>query len=338
MDDSIITDQYGIYHGDACELLPQFPSASIHLSIHSPPFATKRGGALYHYSSDIRDLSNSDTYEDFFTHYRFIAQELFRLTLPGRMAVVHCADVPNGNTGDDDLTDFPGDILRLYQSLGWRYKARFCIWKDALRVRNRTMAKVLAHKTIVEDSAYSGNAGADYLLVLQKIGKNAVPIAHREGFQTYAGDWEPPPDILRYRGWQGKQTENRYSHWIWQRYASALWDDIRADRVLPYQAAKAEDDEKHVHPLQLDVIDRCLILYSNPGETVLTPFMGVGSEVYAAVAQGRRAIGLELKPSYYRQAVANIPEALKARLLGEDQALLPFMANAMSLERVDRGE
>ena len=176
-------------------------------------------------------------------------------------------------------------------------------------VRNRTMAKALMHKTIVEDSSRCANASADYLIVFRRDGTNAVPIEHPIGLTEYAGERLPPSDVLRYRGWTGNQIENRYSHWVWRQYASAFWDDVRLDRVLPYRDARDEEDEKHVHPLQLDVIDRCLALWSNPEETVLTPFMGVGSEVYSAVCAGRRGIGIELKPSYYRQAVKNMAVA-----------------------------
>ena len=179
-------------------------------------------------------------------------------------------------------------------------------------MRNRTLQKSLAHKTIVDDSSRCSVANADYLVVFRKRGENPIPIEHPVGLLEYAGERRPPADVLKYRGWTGKQTENRYSHWIWRQYASAFWDDIRMNRVLPFQPARDKDDEKHVHPLQLDVIDRILTLWSNTDETVLTPFMGVGSEVYAAVAQGRRGIGMELKPSYYRQAVKNIEAAAAA--------------------------
>jgi hypothetical protein len=175
------------------------------------------------------------------------------------------------------------------------------------------MAKNLAHKTIVEDSSRCSVASADYLLVFRRKGENAVPIAHPVGLLEYAGEREMPAEVMPFKGWKGNQIQNRYSHWIWRQYASAFWDDIRIGRVLPYKDARDEEDEKHVHPLQLDVIDRCLVLWSNPGETVLTPFMGVGSEVYGAVCAGRRGIGVELKPTYYRQAVQNVGEAMKVR-------------------------
>ena len=296
-----VTDRYAIYCGDAVELLPGIPEGSAHLSIYSPPFA-----GLYHYSSSDRDLSNCAGYEEFFEHYGFVVRELARVTMPGRMTAVHCMDVPTGNTGLDELMDFPGDIIRLHKRLGFGYVARYHVWKEPLTVRNRTMTKALAHKSLVDDSSRCTVASADYLLVFRRAGSNPVPVVHPHGLMEYAGERLPPAEVLRYRGWTGNQIENRYSHWIWRQYASAFWDDVRLDRVLPFRAARDEQDEKHVHPLQLDVVDRALVLWSNPGETVLTPFMGVGSEVYSAVRAGRRGIGVELKPSYYRQAVKNL--------------------------------
>ena len=175
------------------------------------------------------------------------------------------------------------------------------------------MAKNLAHKTIVDDSSRCSCASADYLLIFRKHGENPVPIEHPVGLLDYAGSREIPGELLKYRGYEGSQIKNRYSHWIWRQYASAFWDDVRLNRVLPFKAARDEEDEKHVHPLQLDVIDRCLVLWSNPGENVLTPFMGVGSEVYGAIVAGRRGVGIELKESYYNQAVQNIHEAHEAK-------------------------
>lgn len=254
-------------------------------------------------------MSNCRNYEEFFEHYTFAVRELFRITLPGRMTAVHCMDIPSGNCGTDYLTDFPGDIIRLHEREGFRYIARYAVWKEPLGVRNRTMAKNLAHKTIVEDSSRCSVASADYLLVFRKNGENKVPIAHPTGLMEYAGERKHPHELLKYRGWAGNQIENRFSHWIWRQYASAFWDDVRISRVLPFKAARDSEDEKHVHPLQLDVIDRVITLWSNPGETVITPFMGVGSEVYSAVRMGRRGVGVELKPSYYRQAVKNVRRA-----------------------------
>jgi DNA modification methylase len=301
----VITNDYAIYNGDCIEVMRGMPDQSIHLSVYSPPF-----GGLYNYSSNERDLSNCISYDQFFEHYDFVVKELHRITLPGRMTAVHCTDITSGNTGCDSYYDFSGDIIRKHQRLGFDYVARYCVWKEPLAVRNRTMMKSLAHKSIVEDSSRCSNAMADYLLIFRRRGENKIPIAHPNGLFEYYGERSMPADLLPYRGWKGNQIENKYSHWIWRQYASAFWDDVRVDRVLPYREARGEDDEKHVHPLQLDVIDRCLTLWSNPGETVFTPFMGVGSEVYASVVQGRRGIGAELKETYFNQAVRNLEDAL----------------------------
>lgn len=308
--DQVITDQYAIYNGDSCAVLPTIPDSSVHMSVYSPPFC-----GLYNYSSSDRDLSNCRTYEEFFTHYEFIVRELHRVTLPGRISAVHCMDVPrSGANLGGGLMDFPGDIIRLHERLGFNYCCRYHIWKEPLAVRNRTMAKGLAHRQVVEDSTLCDVASADYLLMFRKRGENKIPVSHPVGLLNYAGSRKMPADLHRYKGWKGKQTENRYSHWIWRNYASAFWDDVRLDRVMPYKDSREAEDERHMHPLQLDVIERAVVLWTNPGEVVLTPFMGVGSEVYGAVANGRRGIGIELKPSYYRQAVKNIEAALEGRI------------------------
>ena len=300
-----ITEEYALFNGDCIEVMQALPDKSVHLSVYSPPF-----GGLYNYSSDDADLSNCGSYDEFFEHYAFVVAELARLTLPGRCTAVHCMDVPSGNSGSDHYIDFPGDIIRLHQEHGFQFIARHAIWKEPLWVRTRTMQKNLAHKTAVDDSIHCGVASADYLLVFRKKGDNATPVAHPVGFTEYAGDDSKMPSEVRgWRGFDGDQKTNKFSHWIWRRYASSIWDDIRMGRVLPFREAKDEDDEKHVHPLQLDVIDRVIHMRSNPGETVLTPFMGVGSEVYAAVRLGRRGIGAELKASYYKQAVMNVETA-----------------------------
>lgn len=304
VDNQVITEKYAIYNGDCTETMQSLPDGCVHLSVYSPPFS-----GLYLYSSSERDLSNCASYEEFFEHYNFVVREIFRLTMPGRITAVHCADVPSGNSGCDNLIDFPGDIIRLHEREGFKYIGRYSVWKEPLGVRNRTMQKNLAHKTIVDDSSRCSVASADYLLAFRRRGENAAPIAHPVGLLEYAGERQMPAELLPYRGWTGKQTENRFSHWIWRQYASAFWDDIRMNRVLPFQAAREPDDEKHVHPLQLDVIDRVLTLWSNPGETVLSPFAGVGSEVYSAVRMGRRGIGVELKASYYKQMVKNVAAA-----------------------------
>lgn len=302
-----ISERYALYNGDCCEVLPSLSDGSVHLSIYSPPFC-----GLYHYSSSERDLSNCRSYAEFFEHYEFVVRELHRVTLPGRMSAVHCMDIPRGgaNAGAG-LTDFPGDIIRLHERVGFRYAARYHVWKEPLGVRNRTMAKGLAHCQVVEDSSLCDVASADYVLIFRKEGENPVPIEHPVGLLDYAGSRPIPDELLPFRGWTGKQTGNRFSHWIWRQYASAFWDDVRIDRVLPHKESRDPEDERHVHPLQLDVIERTVVLRSNPGEVVLTPCMGVGSEAYGALINGRRAIGVELKPTYYEQAVKNVRDAAR---------------------------
>jgi hypothetical protein len=304
INDQLIAERFALYNGDCVEAMKGMPDNSVHLSVYSPPF-----GGLYHYSSDDRDLSNCDDYEKFFEHYGFVVRELARITMPGRISAVHCMDVPRSNSGTDALIDFPGDIIRLHEKEGWRFTGRRMIWKEPLAVRLRTMQKNLAHASLVADSIDCGVASGDQLLTFRRHGTNPVPVKHPQGMVEYAGERMPPSDVMRYRGWKGKQTENRFSHWIWRQYADCMWDDIRMNRTLPFRDCRDPEDEKHVHPLQLDVIDRCVELFSNVGETVLTPFMGVGSEVYSPVILGRRGIGIELKASYYRQAVKNVQAA-----------------------------
>jgi len=311
-----IADKYALYLGDAMEVLPSFKNDSIHLSIYSPPFA-----GLYQYSSSERDLSNCIDRQEFFDHYEFIVKEIFRLTKPGRMTAVHCTDIPTGNSGLDSLIDFPGDVIRLHEKLKWKFIARYHVWKEPLTVRNRTMTKSLSHKMLTQDSTRCSIANADQLLIFRREGKNEIPVTHLKGLTAYAGSRQIPNDILPYRKWRGSQLENKYSHWIWRQYASAFWDDVRIDRVLPHRAARDFEDEKHVHPLQLDVIDRCVVLWSNPGEVVMSPFMGVGSEVYGAVIAGRLGIGIELKESYYRQAQKNIEHAATHKIEQEEMSL-----------------
>jgi len=314
--DQKLTDKFAIYNSDCVEIMQAMPAESVHLSVYSPPF-----GGLFVYSSSERDLSNCNDYDQFFEHYRFVVQELARVTMPGRMTAVHAAEVPRSNSGTDSLIDFPGDIIRLHEKEGWRYAGRHVIWKEPLAVRLRTMQKNLAHASVVADSIDCGVASADSLLLFRRLGDNPVPVKHPEGLTEYAGERLPPSDLLQYRGWKGKQTENRWSHWIWRQYADCMWDDVRIGRVLPFKGARDSEDEKHVHPLQLDVIDRVIVLRSNPGETVLTPFMGVGSEVYSALCAGRKGIGIELKPSYYRQAEKNVAAAYDGKPCEENHAL-----------------
>jgi len=324
--DQKITDQFALYNGDCIEFMDSLPENKVDMSIYSPPFC-----GLYNYSSSSRDLSNCTNYSDFFTHYEFVVSQIHRITKPGRITAVHCMDIPmaGANLGGG-LRDFAGDIIRLHTRCrdpkckapeldrqqgvcghGWfRHAARYHVWKEPLGVRNRTMAKGLAHAQLVEDSSLCDVASADYLLMFRKDGDNPVPIKHPTGLEDYAGERVVPHELQQYKGWTGKQTENRLSHWIWRQYASAFWDDVRIERVLPHKESRDPEDERHVHPLQLDVIERACVLWSNPGEVVLTPFAGVGSEVYMAVLLGRKGIGIELKPTYYRQMVKNVESAL----------------------------
>lgn len=308
--DQVVNDKYAAYNADCIEVLRSLPDEFVHLTVYSPPFA-----GLYQYSSDPRDMSNSIDKDEFFDHYGFCISEIARVTMPGRISAVHCMDIPLSNAGCDAMYDLPGRIIAEHEARGFVYGGRRVIWKEPLMVRNRTMMKSLHHKTFCEDSTRCSIANADYLLMFRKKGENPVPVVHETGMHNYAGERQPPSDTLAYRGMSGDQKQNRYSQWIWRQYASSVWDDIRIDRVLPFRSAKDGEDEKHVHPLQLDVIERAVHMWSNPNETVLTPFMGVGSEVYGAVVNGRLGIGIELKRSYFNQAVQNLE---KAAQLGGD--------------------
>jgi len=305
--DQLLTDRYAIYNGDCIEVMKELPDKSVHLTVYSPPFA-----GLYQYSSDDRDMSNCINYDEFFDHYGFCIDEIKRITMPGRISAVHCMDIPLSNAGCDSMFDLPGRIIREHEARGFAYGGRRVIWKEPLMVRNRTMMKSLHHKTLCEDSTRNSIANADYLLMFRRKGENPVPVTHDVGLLHYSGERSIPADVMSYRGMSGDQKKNQFSQWIWRQYASSVWDDIRIDNVLPFRSAKDGEDEKHVHPLQLDVIDRAVVMWSNPGEIVLTPFMGVGSEVYGAVRAGRRGIGIELKPSYYRQAIKNMEIAVEA--------------------------
>ena len=308
VNESVLEKEYALYNGDCVEVMKDFPDESIGCSIYSPPF-----GGLYQYSSSDRDLSNCLDYNSFFSHYDYVVRELARITKPGRMTCVHCMDVPKGT--DKGYIDFPGDIIRQHERMGFVYWARYAIWKEPLRVAIRTRSKALTHKQIVKDSTLCGNAGADYLLVFRKKGENMEPVAHPHGLTKYCGERELPAQFVLEDGrtvsardfldnWKDPKT-NKLAHWIWQQYASSFWDDIRLNRVLPYKEAREVEEERHIHPLQLDVIERCVIMWTNPGDIVFTPFMGVGSEVYGAVINERKGVGIELKESYYRQAVEN---------------------------------
>jgi DNA modification methylase len=330
----VITDTYAIYNGDSAEWLPSIPDESIGMCVYSPPFATENGGCLYNYSSSVRDLSNARSYDEFFEHYGFIVEQTARALKPGRISAVHCMDVPKQGSNCCGYTDFPGDIIRLHESLGFEMLPRICIWKEPLSVRLRTMSKALAHRQICEDATQTNVASADYLIPFRKRGTNPEPVTHPNGLFHYFGEREIPQELHSYKGWTGKQTENRYSHWIWRHYASSFWDDIRLGNVLPYKESKDVGDERHQHPLQLDVIQRCVQMWTNAGDAVLTPFMGVGSEVYGSVVLGRRGVGCELKESYYRQAVRNLKNAIEIDLQNNGQLKLDFQS---AMDETDNG-
>lgn len=307
--DQKVTDNYAVYNSDCMYVLPTLPDKSVDLSVYSPPFA-----GLYNYSSSPNDFSNCKSKEEFLAQYEFLIKEIARITRPGRITAVHCTDVMNSKT--EELWDFPHEIISLHEKYGFKYRNRITIWKEPLKVRMRTMVRTLMHKLIVEDSSMCFPAMPDYMLIFKKEGKSEVPITHPLGFSDYAGATPLLPEMaktygsfhdmkIKYRDWKDPKT-NKLSHIIWQRYASSVWDDVRIDNVLPFRDSKDEDDEKHVHPLQLDVIERCVEMWSNSGDVVLTPFMGVGSEVFAAIKHGRKGIGIELKDSYFRQAILNL--------------------------------
>lgn len=299
-----VTDRFALYHSDCMEVLPTLASDSVDLSVYSPPFPE-----LYQYSDDPRDMTNCTTYSESIDQYRFIVSQVARLTKSGRMSCVHCTDLRHGSMYQ---RDFPADIVRVHEEVGMRFFCRVTIWKDPWEFARRTRMKSLMHKTVsVVDSASSRIAPADYLLIFKKAGVNKTPIKHEKGFRNYIGGKTIPGDLIRdYENYHGDPRSNLLSHWIWRQYASPVWMDIRRGRILPHREARENEEEKHVCPLQLDVIERCLLLWSNPGDTVLTPFMGVGSEVYGSIINQRRAIGIELKATYYRQAVRNCEAAL----------------------------
>lgn len=302
--DQVVTDRYAIYQGDSCELIRGIPSDTIHFGIHSPPFE-----GLYKFSNFDRDISNNDT-QGFWTHYQFLIQELLRVTMPGRIHAVHCMQLPTSKIrhGHIGMRDFRGEIVRAYEDAGWIFHSEVCIWKDPVVAQQRTKSIRLLHKQITKDSTISGQGLADYMLMFRKPGENPEPVDGM--FDRYVGYGNEPTSIDS-RIASGKSSDDAqkwFSIEVWQRYASPVWMDINQSRTLQYRAGRDEKDEQHISPLQLDVIERCIELWSNPGDVVLTPFLGIGSEVYGAVAAGRKGVGFELKPSYFRQAVRNIAE------------------------------
>jgi len=300
--DQVVNDKYAIYQGDSCEVIRAIPGDSIGFGIHSPPFE-----GLYKFSNFDRDISNNDG-PQFWEHYAFLIAELLRVTKPGRLHSVHVMQLPMSKIrhGHIGMRDFRGEVIRAYEDAGWIFHSEVCIWKDPVVAQQRTKSIRLLHKQIVKDSTISGQGLADYVVTFRKPGDNPEPVSGC--FDRYSGTDEPD---------QSKFTtptdgRNWYSIEVWQRYASPVWTDINQTRTLQYRGGRDEKDEQHISPLQLDVIERCIDLWSNPGDTVLTPFLGIGSEVFCAVQMGRKGIGIELKPSYFRQAVRNLENAQDA--------------------------
>lgn len=334
--DQLITENYALYNSDCMEVLPSIPANSVGLSVYSPPFA-----GLYQYSSSERDFSNCESKEQFLQQYEFLVAEIARVTKPGRITAVHCTDVFDNSC---NLWDFPHEIIAIHARHGFQYRSRIGIRKEPLKVRMRTMVKSLMHKLVVEDMSQCFPSMPDYVLIFTKKGDNAEPVIHPFGLTEFPYFGEQPilphfvtawnnehgTDWSAADLWSHLKTAyadhkdpktNKLSHYTWRRYADYMWDDIRIDNVLPFRDSKEEDDEKHVHPLQLDVIHRLVELYSNPNEVVLTPFMGVGSEVFGAVNLGRNGIGIELKQSYFKQAVKNLKD-VKTLKVNKQQSLL----------------
>lgn len=270
-----VDEKMALYHGDSCEVLTEIPSDSVHFEIYSPPFAS-----LYTYSNSERDLGNSKNKIEFFEHFEFIVKELYRVLMPGRLMAVHCMNLPTSKSRDGfiGIDDFRGDLIRLYENAGFIYHSEVCIWKDPVIAMQRTKALGLLHKQIKKDSAMCRQGIPDYLVVMRKPGDNPEPVTH---------------------------TNESFPVEIWQKYASPIWTDINPSDTLQYRSARDNEDEKHICPLQLTVIRRALNLWTNPNDIVLTPFMGIGSEVVTALENNRRAVGIELKDSYYRQAEKN---------------------------------
>lgn len=298
--DQVITNDYAIYQGDSCEIIRAIPGDSIGFGIHSPPFE-----GLYKFSNFDRDISNNEG-PAFWEHYTFLIQELLRVTMPGRLCSVHVMQLPMSKIrhGHIGMRDFRGEVIRAYEDAGWIFHSEVCIWKDPVVAQQRTKSIRLLHKQIVKDSTISGQGLADYVVTFRKPGDNPEPVSGC--FDCYHGADGTEPDFSKYT--TATDGRNWYSIEVWQRYASPVWMDINQSRTLQYRGGRDEKDEVHISPLQLDVIERCIDLWSNPGDTVLTPFLGIGSEVYCAARMGRKGVGIELKPSYFAQAVRNLAE------------------------------
>jgi hypothetical protein len=281
-------ENFEIYLGDCVEVCKKIESNSIGFSIFSPPFAS-----LYTYSASSRDMGNCKDYEEFSKHFEFLSVELFRVTQPGRLLSCHCMNLPTSKShhGYIGLRDFRGDLIRCFQRAGFIFHSEVCIWKDPVTAMQRTKALGLLHRQMAKDSCMSRQGVPDYLVTMRKPGENQNPV---EG------------ELDRWIGDNTFRSEGRLSIDLWQRYASPVWMDINQSRTLQKDSARDEKDERHIAPLQLDVIERAMELWSNPGDLVLSPFAGIGSEGYVALLNGRKFIGVELKASYWKQAAANL--------------------------------
>lgn len=270
-----IGERYALYCGDSCEVIKGIPDNSVHFMVYSPPFAS-----LYTYSNSDRDMGNCRSHAEFYEQFEFLASELFRVLMPGRNMSFHCMNLPTSKERDGfiGITDFRGELIRIFQKVGFIFHSEVCIWKDPVTAMQRTKALGLLHKQLKKDSCMSRQGIPDYLVTMRKPGENPEPVTHTN--ETFPVD-------------------------AWQRYASPVWMDINPSDTLQARSARDEKDERHICPLQLDVIKRAILLWSNPGDIVLTPFLGIGSEAYVALELKRRAIGIELKESYYDQAVKN---------------------------------
>lgn len=325
---------FSVMHGDCCELVKSLPGESIHFTVYSPPFAS-----LYVYSNSERDMGNAKDYDEFRRHYSFLVRELLRVTKPGRLCSVHCMNLPTSisHHGYIGIQDFRGDIVREHVEAGWIFHSEVCIWKDPVTAMQRTKALGLLHKQVVKDSCMSRQGIPDYVVTFRKPGKNPEPVEGEfdrwigdESFKSagqdqYKKDLEDYQEYLSLTHSQrlewidcGGRTEpperkaseakagSRLSIDVWQRFASPVWMDINATRTLQYMQARHEDDERHIAPLQLDVIERCLELWSNEGDVILSPFTGIGSEGYVSLTRGRKFIGFELKETYFNAACKNL--------------------------------
>lgn len=283
---------FAMYNGDCVEVVRGIPEHSVGFAIFSPPFAS-----LYTYSNSARDMGNCKTDEEFMENFSFLVEELARVMMPGRTVAFHCMNLPTSKERDGfiGIKDFRGELIRCFQKSGFIFHSETCIWKDPLIAATRTKALGLMHKQLCKDSALSRCGIPDYLVAVRAPGENPQPIRHPDGLTEFYGENEP--------------TSGNLSHERWRRYASPVWMDINPSNTLQKESAREHDDERHICPLQLDVIDRGIHLWSNPGDVVLSPFAGIGSEGHEALRLGRRFIGIELKKSYFDQAVKNLVNA-----------------------------